>query len=131
VPQETVMSLLAESCARKADEEGRTEDAAAWRSKAQGYRWTPKPAKSSQGPAQPRQRTPRPTPGRYMTEAQRSYLHDLIASRPPAEQAALHAALNAEWCARTLTVGRASSWISHLLQTQSVMVQPELISSGS
>jgi hypothetical protein len=130
VAQETVMSLLAESCARKADADGDQAKAAEYRRRAQGYRYTPRASKPPQQPAQPRQRAPRPTPGRYMTEAQARYLHDLIASRPPAEQALLYAALNAEWVARTLTVGRASSWISHLLQTPSVMVSQQLISSG-
>lgn len=128
--RDTVMSLLAESCAIRAEEQGDAAKAQEWRSKAQGYRWTPRARTARQDPAQPRQRTPRATPGRYMTEAQRSYLADLIITRSPAEQAALHEVLNAEWQARTLTVGRASAWISHLLAHPSVLVAVESHPNG-
>lgn len=123
--RETVMSLLSESCAVRAEQAGDTARAQQYRAEAQAYRRPARPVKTRQGPAQPRHRTTRATPGRYMTEAQRGYLADLIAPRPEPEAEAIIAALNAEWQARTLTVGRASAWISHLLSHPCILAQPE------
>lgn len=113
---ESVMSLLVESCAVRAEQQGDTDRAQAYRVRAEGYRRVPRSPRTSQRRAQPRREGPQTTPStRYMTQAQCSYLGDLVGQRPPAEAEAIIEVLNAEWCARTLTVGRASAWISHLL----------------
>lgn len=117
------MSLLAESCAIRAEQQGDSAKAQQYRTQAQGYRRTTTSPRTSPRRSQPRQQGPRETPEvRYMSPAQARYLDDLISPRPEQERTLLHAALNAEWQARTLTTGRASAWITHLLRTPCTLV---------